>query len=180
MHSKPSRIPQFVFGLILGILCTIYLPKYVKPYLPEFLAGNETVLKGTVIVKEKKGETLLLTVSTPEGALLATFKQKTGEIDLLIKEKDEVQFTLPNYSPFIDDPKIIRVVKEQQAVTSPVEALAAPAVPAGSGVKSTQRKRSRQLVKLQTTAQAPVSSTETKPQDQGDIVPPADDKKTEQ
>jgi hypothetical protein len=180
MHNKPSRIPYFVFGLILGVLCTIFLPKYVQPYLPEWMAGNETVLKGTVIVKEKKGETLLLTVSTPEGALLATFKQKTGEIDLLIKEKDEVQFTLPNYAPFIDDPKIIRVVKEQPADTSPTEAIAAPAAPAGPAVKSTQGKRSRHLVKLQAAAQAPGSAMEVKPPDQGNSAPPAGDKNTAQ
>ena len=196
MHNKPSRIPHFVFGLLLGILCTIYLPKYVQPYFPEWMAGNETVLKGTVIVKERKGEALLLTVSTPEGALLATFKQKTGEIDLLIKEKDEVQFTLPNYTPFIDDPKIIRVVKEQQADTAPVEAIAVPAAPAGSAVKSTQGKKSRHLVKLQDSAQVPGSSLneakppaaasapagrmEVKPLDQGKSATPAGDKKTAQ
>jgi len=195
MHTKPSRIPHFVIGFILGILCTIYLPKYVQPYLPESMVGNETVLKGTVIVKEKKGDTLQLTVSTPEGALLATFKQKTGEIDLLIKEKDEVQFTLPNYTPFIDDPKIIRVVKEQQADTAPAEALAAPTAPAESAVKSTQGKRSRHLVKLQTASQAPGSAMEVKPQaaasapartmevkhpDQGNSAPPAGDKNTAQ
>jgi hypothetical protein len=168
----------------------IYLPKYVQPYLPESMAGNETVLKGTVIVKEKKGDTLLLTVSTPEGALLATFKQKTGEIDLLIKEKDEVQFTLPNYTPFIDDPKILRVVKEQETSIAPVEA-AAPVEP----VKSTQGKKPRHLVKLQAAPQAPGSAMEVKPQaaasapasakemkppGQGNSAPPAGDKKTAQ
>ena len=105
----------------------IYLPKYVQPYLPESMGGKEIVLKGTVVVKEKKGDALLLTVSTPEGALLATFKQKTGEVNLLINEKDEIQFNVPNYMPFIDDPKIIRVVKEQQAVPAPTEAATAPA-----------------------------------------------------
>ena len=64
MH-KQSRIAPFVFGLILGILCTIYLPKYVRPYLPESMVGKETVVKGTVAAKEKKGDALLLTVSTP-------------------------------------------------------------------------------------------------------------------
>jgi hypothetical protein len=195
MHNKPSRIPPFIFGLLLGILCTIYLPEYAQPYLPEFMAGNETMLKGTVIVKEKRGEALLLTVSTPEGALLATFKQKIGEIDLLIKEKDEVQFTLPNYAPFIDDPKIIRVVKEQQAVTAPAEALAAPAAPSESAVKSTQGKKSRHFVKLQDAGQAsgspmdgksqaaasaPASSADTKPRVQGNSAPPAGDKRTAQ
>ena len=129
MHKKQSRMVPFIFGLILGILCMIYLPKYVRPYLPESMAKKETVLKGTVLAKENKGDALLLTVSTPEGALLATFKQKTGEIGRLINEKDEIQLTVPNYTPFIDEPKIIRVVKELQAVPATVEAPAAPAKP---------------------------------------------------
>ena len=161
MHNKQSRLAPFIFGLVLGILCMIYLPKYVLPYLPESMAGKETVLKGTVMVKKKKGDALLLTVSTPEGALLATFKQKTDEVDLLIKEKDEVQFTLPNYMPFIDDPKIIRVVNEQPAVPATVEVSIAPAKPAE---KSTKTTKSRHQVKLQAAAPAPVSIKEVKPQ----------------
>jgi hypothetical protein len=194
MHNKPSRFPPFVLGLILGILCMIYLPKYVQPYLPESIAGKETVLKGTVLVKEKKGDALLLTVSTPEGALLATFKQKTREVDLLIKEKDEVQFTLPNYTPFIDNPKIIRVVKEQPAVPVPVEAPAAPA-PAIPLVKNAKETKSRHHVKQQAAAPAPKSAWEAKPlaatlspetemevkrTGQEDSAPPSGDRKTEQ
>jgi len=110
MHKQSGTVP-FVFGVILGILCMIYLPKYVRPYLPESIVGNEIMVKGTVAAKEKKGDALLLTVSTPEGALLATFKMKANEVDLLVNEKDEIQFSLPKYMPFIDDPKIIRVVK---------------------------------------------------------------------
>jgi hypothetical protein len=178
MHKKQSRIIPLVFGFILGILCMIYLPKYVQPYLPESIAGKETLLKGTVVVKEKKGDALLLTVSTPEGALLATFKQKAGEVNLLINEKDEVQFTVPNYMPFIDDPKIIRVVKEQHAVLAPAEVSAAPVEPARPAEKSMKGKKSRHQVKPQTAA--PGSEMEVKPADQGSSAPPSSDKKTEQ
>jgi hypothetical protein len=177
MHNKPSRLAPFVFGLLLGILCTIYLPKYVRPYLPESMFTKEIALKGTVVMKEKKGDALLLTVSTPEGALLATIKQKTREVDLLINEKDKIEITLPNYMPFIDDPKIIRVVKEQQAVPAPPEA---PVVPAGTEGKSMKERKSRHPVKPQTAALIPVSAKEVKPPDQADGVPPAVDTKTEQ
>lgn len=135
MHKQSGIVP-FVFGLVLGILCMIYLPKYVRPYLPESLVGKETVVKGSVEAKEKKGDALLLTVSTPEGALLATFMKKADGVNLLINEKDEVYFILPKYMPFIDDPKIIRVVKQQQAVPAPAEAPTASARPEG---KSTQK-----------------------------------------
>ncbi len=125
MH-KQSRAVPFLVGVIVGVLCAIYLPKYVQPYIPEFMKGKETVVKGTVAAKEKKANALLLTVNTPEGALLATFKKKANEVNLLVNEKDEVQFTLPKYLPFVEDPKIIRVIKEQQAVPAPAEAPAAP------------------------------------------------------
>jgi hypothetical protein len=206
MHNKQSRMVPFVFGIILGILCMFYLPKYVRPYLPESMAKKEIVLKGTVLAKENKGDVILLTVSTLEGALLATFKQKTGEIGRLINEKDEIQLTLPNYMPFIDDPKIIRVVKTQQAVPAAVET---PAAPARSAGKSTKEIKSRHQVKLpavpapkssmevkplaaapvskssiemnpQVAAPAPESPMEVKPPDQGNNAPPAGDKKTEQ
>jgi hypothetical protein len=154
MHKQSGIVP-FVFGLALGILCTIYLPKYVRPYLPELLVGKETVVKGTVAAKEKKGDVLLLTVNTPEGALLATFGKKAEEVNLLINEKDDVDFILPKYMPFIDDPKIIRVLKVQQAVPAPAEALIAPARTEG---KRTQEIKPRQQAK----PQAAVSSADDK------------------
>lgn len=136
MNNKRSGTIPFVFGLILGVLCTIYLPAYARPYLPEFLVGNETVVKGTVTTKEKRGDALLLTVSTPEGSLLAKFKNKSGEVNLLVNENDEIQLTMPKYMPFIDDPKIVRIVKVPQAVPPPDNAPAvSPASPAGKSVK---------------------------------------------
>ncbi len=114
--NKPSPIVPFIFGLILGIAGMIFLPDYVRPYLPEWTMGKATAVKGIVTAKQKTGTALLLSVNTPEGALLATFKRKVEETGLLVNEKDEIEFLLPKYMPFIDDPKIIRVVKEQQTV----------------------------------------------------------------
>jgi hypothetical protein len=135
MH-KQSRMVPFVFGLALGVLCTIFLPKYVRPYLPESVMGKETVVKGTVVAKEKKGNTLLLTVNTSRGALLATFTKKGDEINLLVNEKDDVEFTLERYKPFIDDPNITRVVKAEQISSPEAEkASVAPGKPAGKITK---------------------------------------------
>jgi hypothetical protein len=135
MH-KQSRIVPFIFGLALGVLCTIYLPKYVRPYLPESIVGKATIVKGTVVGKEKKGNALLVTVDTTQGSLLATFNKKVDEINMLVNDKDEVEFTLEKYAPFIDDPKITRVVKAQQAPAP--EQAQAPAPPAKPAGKSTQ------------------------------------------
>jgi hypothetical protein len=177
MHNKQSRTVPFLIGSILGILFMIYLPSYVQPYLPESMTANESVVKGTVTAKEKKGDVLLLTVSTPEGALLATFKKKVDEVSLLINEKDEIQLTLPKYQPLIDDPKIVRVVKEQQAVPAPVVATAAPATPAE---KNTKERKPRHQVKPQSPAPAPESAMEAKLPDRESSPPFAGDQQTGQ
>ena len=143
--DKPSRLIPFVFGLILGILGTIFLPNYVRPYIPDWATGKAAAVKGTVTAKQKKENTVLLTVNTPDGALLATFRKRVDEISLLVNEKDVIEFTLPQYTPFIDDPQIIRIVKEQQAapapapVVQPAEKSAKEVTPPRQG-KSPERK----------------------------------------
>ncbi len=156
--NNPSRIVPFVLGLVLGILGAVFLPGYVRPYIPEWAAGKAVVVKGTVMAKQKKENALLLTVNTPEGALLATFKNKVDEVNLLINEKDKIEFTLPKYTPFIDDPKIIRVVKEQQTAPGP----APEAKPMG---KSAKEVRPGQKEKPQAAPPAP-GAAEMKPSDQ--------------
>jgi len=158
MRNKQSRRVPFVFGIILGILCTIYLPKYAQPYLPESMLGKEIVANGTVTAKENKGNALLLTVRTPEGALLATFKKKADEVNLLVNEEDEIQFILPKHMPFIEDPKIIRVVKKQQAAPE-------PAPEAKPEEKSTKQVKPKRQEKPQVAAPASGSATGTLPQD---------------
>jgi hypothetical protein len=155
--NKPSRMVPFVLGLVLGILAAIYLPGYVRPYIPEWAMGKVTVVKGTVMAKQKKENALLLTVNTPAGALLATFTRKVDEISLLVNEKDEIEFTLPKYAPLIDDPKIIRIVKEQQAAPGPAP-VARPAE------KSVKEGRSQGQEKPQAGAPAPGSASGKNPQ----------------
>jgi len=156
--NKSSGMAMFIFGLVLGIAGTIFLPNYVRPYLPEWVIGKAIVVKGTVAAKQKKENVLLLTVDTPEGVLLATFKKKVDEINLLINEKDRIEFNLPKYMPFIDDPKIIRVVKEQLAAPEP----APVARPAEKGPKEG---KPRQQAKPQALATAPGSTSAVKPPD---------------
>jgi hypothetical protein len=153
--NKPSHTAPFILGLVLGILGAVFLPHYARPYLPEWVAGKAVVVKGTVTAKQKKDNVLLLTVDTPDGALLATFRKKVDEVNLLINEKDALEFVLPKYTPFIDDPKIIRVVKEQQAAPGP----ASEAKPAG---KSTKEVRPGRKEKPQAAPPAP-GAAEMKP-----------------
>ncbi len=134
--QKQSFSFPFIAGIILGVLGTVFLPGYVRPYLPEWIAGKTVVVKGIVEAKQKKDSVLLLTVETPEGVLLATFNEKVDEVNLLIREKNSIEFTLPKYMPFIEDPKIVRVAKEEQPMPEPVPA----AKPKEQGAKEAKPK----------------------------------------
>jgi hypothetical protein len=148
MHKR--TVITLILGILLGVLGTLFVPNYVRPYLPESLSGKETVVTGTVLAKQKEKQTLLMTVNTPQGALLATFMRKADEVDLLVNEKDQIEFTLQKYTPFIEDPKIIRVVKTPSSV--PAKAAAAPAKAAGKG---TQEAKPEQQGKSPAIAPAP-------------------------
>jgi hypothetical protein len=45
--------------------------------------------------------------------VLITITKKVDEIDLLIGEKNTIDFALKEYSPFVENPRITRVVKEE-------------------------------------------------------------------
>ncbi|HUI67095.1 MAG TPA: hypothetical protein VL087_02650 [Nitrospirota bacterium] len=173
MHRQ-SRMVPFVFGLALGVLCTIFLPKYVRPYLPESVMGKETIVKGTVMAKEKKGNALLLAVNTSQGALLATFTKKGDEVNLLINEKDGVEFTLEKYKPFIDDPNITRVVKSEQ-ISSP-ESEKASVAPAKSAGKITKEFKPRTQGKLSPPAAASKETPGVQQQSRESVPPPPGNK----
>jgi hypothetical protein len=154
--KKPTIAVPFFVGLVVGVLATVFLPGYVRPYLPQWVMGKTIVVKGTITAKQKKEKVLLLTVDTPEGVMLATFKKKVDEINLLINEKDTIDLTVPKYMPFIDDPKIVRVVKEQQAVPEPAPA----ARPREQGIKEGKPKP-------QDRPSAAASAPSTTPREQG-------------
>lgn len=153
MHN-PSRFLPFVIGLALGIVGTIYLPGYARPHLPQWMLGKTVVVKGTVAAKQRKSDVLLLTVATPEGVLLATFTRKADEINLLINEKDAIELNLPKYMPFIDDPRIIRVVKEQPAASAPATAAKPKEQAAREGKTKPQERSSAAVTAPSATGQA--------------------------
>lgn len=125
----------FFMGLILGIAGALLVPKYLGPYMPETIGGKEATVKGEVLGKQKKGEALLLTVNTEQGAVLVSFLKQADEVDLLVGENDKIEFALDTYKPFIEDPTIIRVQKSEQAP----KAAEAPGKPSGPGTPETKR-----------------------------------------
>ena len=99
-------------GIALGVAGTIFAPEVAGPYLPEaFRVKKAETVDGEVVRKLREGERLLLTVQTTQGSVLATFKKKVAEIDLLVQQGDTITLALGRYEPFVEDPTIERVRK---------------------------------------------------------------------
>lgn len=103
----------FFVGLVLGITGTVLGPRLLEPYLPSAIRGDREGIEGAVMSKQRKGDRLLLTVQTSEGTILATFKKKLTEIDLLIAEGDMLTLARTGYRAFMEDPAIGRVRKQE-------------------------------------------------------------------
>ena len=108
-----GAILTFAAGIALGAGGTIYGPELVAPYLPEVLQRKFPNLEGTVVAEKREGDRLLLTIHTQEGSILATFKEKVAETELLISEGDLITLVLRQYKPFVEDPAIGRVRKPE-------------------------------------------------------------------
>ena len=102
----------FLAGLALGVAGSIMAPGLAAPYLPTWIRGKTELFEGTVVRKHQEKDRLLLTVQSAQGAILATFRQRVPEIDLLVGEGDILTLALPGYQPFVDDPAIRRVRKQ--------------------------------------------------------------------
>ena len=109
----------FLIGLGLGLSLPSMAPQYLDPYFPKIMKSSKQEVKGLVVRKQTNPTQLLLTISSKEGAILATFQKKITEISLLVDEGDTVTLAVGEYAPFVTDPKIIRVIKpETSAPTS--------------------------------------------------------------
>lgn len=124
--KKKIIILIFLIGVILGIGGTIFVPNLIAPYLPEVIHSKGTAVGGVVIAKQQKAAWLLLTVNTPQGAILATFKKKVAEIELLVEKGDTIVLLLREYKPFVDNPIIKQVTKGLAPKVAPVDDLALP------------------------------------------------------
>jgi len=117
----------FILGLGLGLSAPMLASRYGDPYLPAFLKKNIHPLEGSVIHKERQQDRLLITITTQDGTILATFQQQVPEIDLLIEERDLVTLDVRQYQPFVNDPAVLRVNKHKD-VTPAIDAPTNPPV----------------------------------------------------
>jgi hypothetical protein len=124
----------FLVGIAVGIGGTMVAPDMVAPYLPAALKVNKTVtVEGEVIRKVREGDHLLLTVQTTQGTVLATFRKKVAEIELLVQQGDTLTLTVSRYEPFVSDPAIERVRKQDLALRPQGSALP---LPVGAGIEA--------------------------------------------
>lgn len=105
------RWPWLLTGVVLGGAAVLLLPRYVGPYLPDFLGMERLVIRGQVIETERQEERLLLTVDSHEGALLVTFRQRVDEIALLVSEGDSIFLRTREFRPFLESPELVGVRK---------------------------------------------------------------------
>lgn len=116
----------FVLGAVAGILGAVALPPLLGRYLPAALRGPEQVLSGVVVAKGAEDGRLLITLSTPQGATLATFTKQTAKIDLLLREGDSLAVVVGKYGPFVENPRIARVVSSGSVPRKPAADTSAP------------------------------------------------------
>lgn len=105
-----------LIGVAIGIGGTVLGPRPAGQYVPQSLRGKPpTIVEGQVVRKQREGDRLLLTVATPEGSILVTFRKKVTEIELLVAEGDTLTLALRRYEPFVENPEIERVRKPKSS-----------------------------------------------------------------
>ena len=103
----------FLLGLGLGLSIPALAPKYLDSYFPKIMKSTKQQVTGAVVRKQSEPNRLLLTISSKDGAILATFQKKIPEISLLVDEGDTVTLAVKVYAPFVTDPPILRVKKPE-------------------------------------------------------------------
>ena len=110
---------MFCVGLGLGLSGPLLATQYMGPFMPGFLKKSLHPLEGIVTHKQRDQDRLLMTVTTQDGTILATFRQQVAEIDLLIEEQDSITLDVRQYEPFVNDPPVLKVNKQVPQVQIP-------------------------------------------------------------
>lgn len=163
-----AKLILFLFGALIGFLIAVLFRPVLQPMVAEVLRDEADRTEGRVVGKRLQGERLLLTVDATEGTILATFKDRVEEIDMLVEDGDLVTLGVPRYEPFVEDPPVLAVRKQDPpaATADGPEATAEPRPgrPPGEIVPS------RAEPMTETPATAP---GEPEAEEEGDEEPPA-------
>ena len=119
-EKKSQGLGWLLAGIVIGAVGAVFLPDLASPYLPDSLRADRVQVAGVVEAKSTEGDRLLLTVGSEAGATLVTFRDDIARIDLLVSVGDSVRLEVDEYTPFIDDADIRRVMKPRDwRVASP-------------------------------------------------------------
>lgn len=131
------KIFLFLLGGLFGFLLAALFQPLLRPLLTDLFRSEKDVTEGRVVAKRLQGDRLLITVDATEGTILATFKQRVPEIDLLVQEGDLLKLGVPRYQPFVEDPPILSVRKQEMPTTQEraVEPPAIGIIPPGRGAR---------------------------------------------
>lgn len=118
-EKKSRGLGWLLAGVVIGVLGAVFLPDLASPYLPDSLRAERVQVAGVVEAKSTEGDRLLLTVGSEAGATLVTFRDDIARIDLLVSVGDSVRLEVDEYTPFIDDADIRRVMKPRDWRVAP-------------------------------------------------------------
>ncbi len=113
--AKGRSMAWLLGGIVVGVLGTVFLPRFADPYMPDGLRGAQQEVVGLVEAKSAEADRLLLTIGSEAGAMLVAYSKNVAEIDLLIDVGDSVVLVVAEYAPFMNDAKIRRVMKRRNA-----------------------------------------------------------------
>lgn len=100
-----------LLGVALGVAAALLVPRWVAPHLPPALGGGLVTVEGEVLDKQRESGRLLLTLDSERGAMLATFRDRISELDLLVGRGDRVTLAMREFRPFVDGPRLVGVQK---------------------------------------------------------------------
>lgn len=93
-----DRLPAFLIGLVVGIAGALIVPSLLTE---DF--------EGTVTGKKRLRDRLMVMINMPQGEVIATFTEKVGQIDFLIRPGDQVALGLAKYEVLVDNPPLAGV-----------------------------------------------------------------------
>lgn len=110
-QGRRTRWVWLLIGVALGVAAAILVPRYVAPHLPASLGGGLVTVEGEVLEKQRESGRLLLTLDSDRGAMLATFRDRVSELDLLVGSGDTVTLAMAEFRPFVEGPRLVGVKK---------------------------------------------------------------------
>ncbi len=94
-----KQVPAFVVGLILGVAGALLVPELFTDHF-----------EGTVTGKKRLRDRLMVMIHMKDhGEVIATFTEKIGQIDFLIRPGDTVALGLVKYEVLVDNPLLTMV-----------------------------------------------------------------------